>query len=126
MPMRGNITFVPTSSNSGATLIALEDIPEDVVQGVEEVYAALKSAAGRMRAEFDSKAEAIQWMRQAQAYCAQRPDGAIRFRKSPTPKLADNVIEFRITDLDTKEEEPPTSTPIVEATPAKVAKAVRK
>lgn len=104
---RTTATFIPNVSASATTsTLSLDDIPEDVRTEVEEIYAALKSAPdGRMRVQFDTVDELRQYQRWATAYCAMRPDGAIRFRKSPTRGLPETVIDFRITDLLTENEE---------------------
>jgi len=95
-----NFTFVPTQQAASSSNLAVSDIPEDVRKDCEQVYAALKqNPNGRMRVEFASKTEALQWVAVASAYCKIRPDGAIRFRRSPTRDLPDNVVDFRITDI---------------------------
>ena len=95
-----NFVFVPTQSVVGSSNITVEDIPEDVQKDCEAVYTALKTNPnGRMRVTFEDKAEALRWIAVAQAYCKIRPDGAVRFRRSPTRDLPDNVIDFRITDI---------------------------
>lgn len=99
--------FVPTASPSGSSLLNLADIPDEIKAEAEEVYAALKANDGRFHVEFDTKAEVNTFARQMDSYCRQRPEelgGPIRFRKSPTRGQADNVIDFRITDVPAKDE----------------------
>lgn len=95
-----NFVYVPNTTQSAKTGLTVDEIPEDVRKDCEAVYAALKSNPnGRMRVEFDDKTKALQWIQVATAYCAVRPDGPVRFRKSPTRNLPENVVEFRITDI---------------------------
>jgi len=95
-----DFTFIPTQSAAGSSNVTVDEIPEDVRKDVEAVYAALKTNPnGRMRVSFKSKAEALQWIAVASAYCKIRTEGAIRFRRSPTRDLPENVIDFRITDI---------------------------
>jgi hypothetical protein len=98
-----NMTFIP--ANQPAGLLALEDIPEDVKDAVDEAYEAIRSNDGRLRVEFPTKEEAQMFCRQAASYATQRPEGALKFRKSPTRKLPDNMVDFRITaDLEAQGE----------------------
>ncbi len=80
--------------------IPLDSIPQEVKDEVEQVYENLKThPGGRIRATFDNRAELLQYVAQATSYCNQRPGGAIRFRRSPTKNLTDNIMDFRISDL---------------------------
>ncbi len=80
--------------------IPLDSIPQEVKDEVEQVYENLKAhPSGRIRATFDNRAELLQYVAQATSYCNQRPSGAIRFRRSPTKNLTDNIMDFRISDL---------------------------
>lgn len=106
---------------SGSEDVPLDQIPEEIRQEVEEAYAALKSNPnGRLRATFDTEAELNEYVRQVRSYCAQRPAGVVRFRKSPTRKLPSNVMDFRITDA--KDDDTPEET----VTPVTVAASGRK
>lgn len=120
--MARSTVFVPSANpTKGARPIALEDVPQDVRDEVEEAYAAMKSNPnGRFRATFDTKAELLQFLAHANAYCANRPEaftvtdengvesvvlgGPIRFRRSPSKGLAENVMDYRVTDIQTEEE----------------------
>lgn len=83
----------------------LDAIPQDIRDDVEEAYKACsENPNGRIRAEFDDKAELTRYESLVKAYCNVRPAGQIRFRKSPTKGLAENVMDFRITDLKTENE----------------------
>lgn len=93
--MARKLTFVPTVSGVG--LIPMEEIPQDVRDEMEEAYASLSKAEGRIRAEFDNEEEANVYCRQAASYCTQRADGALKFRRSPTKGLPKNVVDFRVT-----------------------------
>ena len=99
-----NLTFIPNTSKSGTPALSLEEIPQEVRNDVEEVYTALKTNPGRMRVQFDSLAELNTYIAQVTAYCALRPAGAIRFRKSPSRGLAKTTMDFRITDVQTDAE----------------------
>jgi len=99
---RLEFAYVPTATAAGGTsALTLEDIPQDIRDDIEEVYAYLKTnPAGRMRTPaFPTKTEALAWQALATAYCKLRPGGEIRFRKSPTKGLPENVFDFRVTDL---------------------------
>lgn len=99
--MARTIEFVQTEKASNVKQsVALEDIDPEIVTEIEEMYAQMKkNPAGRFRITFDSKADLLQYISQANAYAELRPAGAIRFRKSPTRKLAENVGDFRVTDI---------------------------
>ena len=106
--MARTIIYIATKVSSGesGTHLALEDIPQDIRTEVEEAYAGMKANPyGRFRASFDTAEEMATYIAQVTAYCAQRPAGAIRFRKSPTRNLPDNTMDFRITDLKTEAEQ---------------------
>lgn len=123
MARRGNLTFIANATgSSGPALISLNEIPQEVKDEVEEIYKALKeNVDGRMRVEFDNKAECERYMKQVISYCTQRPNGKLRFRKSPTRGLQPNVMDFRITDPvaeDAPEASTPASAPAETATPA--------
>lgn len=95
-----NFVYVPNQTTTASSGLTVEEIPQDVRDDVEQVYAALKANPnGRMRVEFADKTEALRWIAVATAYCKIRPAGAIRFRRSPTRGLAENVVDFRITDI---------------------------
>lgn len=92
--MARKLSFVPNLS--AGTLIPLAEIPEDVQQEMEEAYEQLAGHDGRIRAEFDSKDEATLYCRQAASYCSQRPNGVLKFRRSPTKGLPENVVDFTV------------------------------
>lgn len=92
--MARKLTFVPNIS-AGST-IPMADIPEDVRDEMEEAYTQLRGHDGRIRAEFDTEDEAVLYCRQAASYCAQRENGVIKFRRSPTKGLPKNVVEFTV------------------------------
>lgn len=91
-------SFTPIADTSGSALVPLEQIPEDVQNEVEEAYAYLQKNGGRMRVTFESDEEAAEWFKYAVSYGAARPTGAVRFRRSPTRNLPDNVFDFRVHD----------------------------
>lgn len=111
--MAHKVSYIPTAADNGSgPLLPLSAIPADVIAEVEEVYTALKANPnGRMRAEFDTKAELGAYMTQVSSYCRQRTidgiDAPLRFRKSPTKNLPETTMDYRISDpLPEKEETP--------------------
>jgi hypothetical protein len=92
--MARKLTFVPNVS--GSSLLPLADIPEDVMQEIDDAYENLRGHDGRIRAEFDTEEEAYIYCRQAASYAAQRPAGVLRFRRSPTKGLPKNVVDFTV------------------------------
>lgn len=108
--MARKLVFVPSAAPSGVPQLKMEDIPQDVRDECEEVYAALKAnPAGRIHATFDTPDELNQFVTQVNSYCALRMvDGKpapIRFRRSPTKNMPKNEMDFKITDLVTKSEQ---------------------
>lgn len=73
MPRKGNITFVPAVGKGGSASMPLDLIPDDIKREVEEVYAALKTATGRMTVEYDTEDEVKDYRRHVEAYCKLRP-----------------------------------------------------
>lgn len=102
--MARKVSYVPTAPDRGSVAtIPANEIPDDVKVEVEEVYLALKANPnGRMRAEFDTKAEMLQYQTQVASYCRQRTvdgvDAPLRFRKSPTKNLPETTMDYRIGD----------------------------
>lgn len=92
--MARKLTFVPNLS--AGTLIPMAEIPDDVKEEMEEAYAQLAGHDGRIRAEFDTKDEATLYCRQAASYCSQRAAGVLKFRRSPTKGLPENVVDFTV------------------------------
>lgn len=76
-----------------------------------------------MHAEFDSKQDLLRWEKLIKSYCAQRPAGPIHYRRSPVRNQAEGHVNFRITDVPTKNEKD--SNEINEAA-AKVTTAAKK
>lgn len=96
-----NFTFIPLKGNSSpANTLDLDDIPQEVKDGVEEVYAALKSnPSGRMGIAFETPVEAQTFIAQVKSYCELRPAGPLYYRKSPVRGAKPNEVFFRITDV---------------------------
>lgn len=118
-----NLVFVPVVQGSAASKwIHIDDVPDDVKAQVEEVYETLKTNPGRMAVAFATKADLLQYIRQVDSYCKQRPDGAIHFRKSPVRNQPENEMHFRITDKPT---ENAADTAAINEAAAKVAEAVK-
>lgn len=131
--MSRKVSYVPTTPDSGSVAtIPLAEIPADVIAEVEEIYAALKANPnGRMRAEFDTKAELTAYMTQVSSYCRQRTiDGAaapLRFRKSPTKGLPETTMDYKVGDIPpAKESAPADAAPEAPATTAPAAATGKK
>lgn len=88
-------TFVPDVT--GVQRTALDEIPADVKKYVEDVYARQRKTPGRERAEYDNVNELNAEWKLMVDYAAQRPNGVLKIRRSPTRGLAANVMEFRVT-----------------------------
>jgi hypothetical protein len=96
MPRKSSIS-VPDVT--GPAVTPLDDIPNDVKQYVEEVYAKQRKTPGRERAEYDTEEELKREFKFMADYVAQRPKslgGPLKIRKSPTRDMPDNVMDFRI------------------------------
>lgn len=100
------ITFNPT----GTSTITLDAIPDQVKSDVEELYAATywpqgdtskdrleKPVAGNFLVEEDSKEAVNQWFAYAKSYGAQRPDGTLILRRSPTKKANRSDAQMYVT-----------------------------
>jgi hypothetical protein len=98
-----NLVFVPQISGTAASKwMPFDEIPEEIKTQTEEVYEALKTNPGRMHVVFDTKADLLTYIRQVNSYCEARPAGPIHFRKSPVRNQPENEMDFRITDVPTK------------------------
>lgn len=100
-----NLVFIPATSGPANQELTLDEIPADIQKDVDDAYTLLKTNPGRFKLVFPSEGEANAWINMVKAYCKVRPGGEIRFRKSPIKGLPAGTIEFRITDLLTKDEE---------------------
>lgn len=105
--MQGKATEMPRKTSTtipdttGPAVTPLDAIPEDVKQFVEEVYEKQRKTASRERVEYDTEDELKAEFKLMADYVAQRPNGVLRIRKSPTRNLADNVMDIRISaDLE--------------------------
>lgn len=100
------LTFVPKQTSAPTdNTVPLEEIPQELRNQVEEVYTTLKQYDGNMHAEFPSKQEMLRWERLVKSYVAQRPAGPIHYRRSPVRNQAEGHVNFRITDVPTKNAE---------------------
>jgi len=88
-------SFVPNVT--GTQLIPLDEIPDDIKQWAEEVYEKIRKTDGRERAAYDNDDEMNLEAKYLASYCAQRPHGALKFRRSPTKDLPAHTMDFRIT-----------------------------
>lgn len=95
-------TSTPIPDTSGPQRTPLDEIPADLIAYVEEVYERQRKTPGRERAEYDTEAELKAEYKLMADYVAQRPQGILSIRKSPTReyspgvKMPDNVMDFRI------------------------------
>lgn len=100
-PTRGRLTFISGTKTTTSTHVPLTEIPADVIKDVEDAYRQLKAnPGGRVRVVFPDINELNTYISQVVSYCAQRPEGAIRYRKSPTRGITKNIADFRIVDLE--------------------------
>jgi len=92
--MPRKVTFIETTT--GPNFIALEDIPQDVKELVEEAYAKSRKGDVRTHVEYDDEEELKREFKQMVSYAAQRPAGVLRVRRSPTRNLPANVMDFKV------------------------------
>jgi hypothetical protein len=93
--MARKTTFIP--SNTAGMLVPMEQIPQDVIDDIEEAFKLLSGTDGRIRVEFDTKEEKALFSQHAASYAAQRPDGKLKFRWSPSKGLPETAGDFRVT-----------------------------
>lgn len=82
---------------TGPVRTPLDEIPADVKKFVEDTYAAQRKTPGRTRVEYDTADEMALDFKLMADYCAQRPAGILKLRKSPSRGLKDTESDFRIT-----------------------------
>lgn len=82
---------------TGPQVTPLSEIPDELKRYVEDVYAVQRKSPGRERAEYDNEAEKNAEWKLICDYCAQRPQGILSPRRSPTRNKGANVMEFRLT-----------------------------
>lgn len=103
-----DLAFVPTVKAAAKGATPIEQIPQELIEQVEQVYKLLQTNEGNFHAEFANKAELAQWEELVKSYCAQRmADGKpapITYRRSPVRGQQDGHVNFRITDLAQKNE----------------------
>ena len=90
---RKSVSIVDTT---GPQRTALDEIPNDVKEFVESVYAKQRKTPGRERVTYDTAEELRDDFKLMADYCAQRPAGILKIRKSPTRDLAENVMDIRV------------------------------
>jgi carbon monoxide dehydrogenase subunit G len=96
---RKTSTAIPDTT--GPVRTPLDAIPDELKAYLEDVYKRQAKTPGRERVEYDTEDELKAEFKLMADYLAQRPEGALRIRKSPTRDQADNVMDFRITaDLE--------------------------
>lgn len=92
--MARTLSFVPTSA--AGTLVPYSEIPEDVISDMEEALTALGESSGRIHAKFDNEAEKATFSQYAASWAAQRPNGKVVFRWSPTRGNQKNEGDFTL------------------------------
>jgi|ERR1700704_425901 len=105
----GSIVFVPAvNMTKGKAALSLEAIDPELKAEIEEMYTTGKTnPGGRFRLTFATKADKLQYLTQATAYAALRPEGAIWVRRSPTAAKVyaeaglseDTTMDMRVKDL---------------------------
>jgi len=90
----GKLTFVPTGTSG--TLVAYDQIPEDVISDLEDAWEVLGSKVGRIHATFTDEAEKGLFSQYAASWAAQRPGGKLVFRWSPTKGNQKNEGDFTL------------------------------
>lgn len=88
-------THVPDITGPQRT--PLDEIPQDVKDYVESVYAAQRKTPGREHVEYDTEKELNAEWKLMVDYAAQRKAGVLKIRRSPTRNLPAHVMEFRVT-----------------------------
>lgn len=94
MPRKSSVAIPDTN---GPQRTPLDEIPGELIAYVEAVYEKQRKTPGRERAEYDNEAELKAEFKLMADYVAQRPNGVLGIRKSPTRNMPDNVMDFRIT-----------------------------
>ena len=77
-------------------LIPLDEIPQDVKDFAEEVYAWQRKTSGRERVTYDNDQERELESRQLASYAAQRPQGVLKYTRSPSKGLPPHAMDFRL------------------------------
>jgi hypothetical protein len=93
MPRKTSQTLFDTT---GTVRTPLEDIPKDVKDFVEEVYAKQRKRPSRERVPYDTEAELKAEWKLMVDYCAQRPQGILKVRRSPSKDLPPSTMDIRI------------------------------
>lgn len=92
--MARKLAFI--ASTTSGNVIALDDIPQDVRDEMDDAYKTIAKSDGRIRAEFDTEEEALLYCKQAASYCGQHSP-VWKFRRSPTRNLPPTTVDFRVT-----------------------------
>lgn len=82
---------------TGPQRTPLEDIPQDVKDFVEATYAKQRKTPSRERVTYDTVDELRADFKLISDYVAQRPQGILKVRKSPTKDLPENTMDIRFT-----------------------------
>lgn len=82
---------------TGPQRTPLADIPDDVRKFVEDVYAKQRKTPGRERVSYDTENERNADFKLMVDYAAQRPQGILTVRRSPTKGLKETQMDIRVT-----------------------------
>lgn len=82
---------------TGPQRTPLADIPDDVRKFVEDVYAKQRKTPGRERVSYDTENERNADFKLMVDYAAQRPEGILVVRRSPTKGLKETQMDIRVT-----------------------------
>lgn len=91
---RKSVAIIDTT---GPQRTPLDEIPDDVKKFVEDVYAKQRKTPGRERVTYDTVDELKEDFKLMADYVAQRPQGVLKIRRSPTRDLPEHVMDIRIT-----------------------------
>lgn len=87
-------SFISSATSNGR--LPLDQIPADVQKEVLDALEKISKSDGRIRTEFDTEAEANEFMKQAADFAAQHKP-PLKVRRSPTRNLPANVVDWRVT-----------------------------
>lgn len=87
-------SFIASATSNGRT--PLDQIPKDVRDEVLAALEQISKSDGRIRTEFDTEAEANDFMKLAADFAAQHKP-PLKVRRSPTRNLPANVVDWRVT-----------------------------
>lgn len=89
---RRSVALVDTT---GDEQVALEDIPDDLKEFVEDVYNRQRKTPGRERVTYDSDKERDAEYKLIRDYIAQRPQGVLKVVRAPSKDLPAHTMDLR-------------------------------